>query len=152
MAREGMAVRAGTPLLRLDTAGTSAALRLIRQRYYALRSAQNRLVAERDGQPRITWHPDMEVAGALVHRQSQEALMVSRRTALDAELAALNESQMAQQSTLRSLGEMLESRRQQLRWTREEMENTGPLVAEGYVPRNRLLELQRQRWPKARCR
>ncbi len=145
MAREGMAVQAGTPLLRLDTAGTSAAREVVRQRYYALRSAQNRLVAERDGLTRIVWHADLDVAAAVVHRQSQEALMQSRRAALQAELAGLSESQQAQQAALRTVGEMLLSRREQLRWIREEMDSTAPLVEQGYVPRNRLLELQRQR-------
>lgn len=145
LAREGLAVRAGEPLLRLDTAATAAVRETVRQRYYALRAAQDRLLAERDGLTRIRWHADLQAAATLEHRQSQEALMRSRRQALDAELSALDQSRLAQQASLASLGEMLASRRQQLQWITEELNNTAPLVQEGYVPRNRLLEMQRQR-------
>jgi protease secretion system membrane fusion protein len=145
LAREGMAVRAGQPLLRLDTAATAAVHEAVRQRYHALRATQSRLLAERDGLARIRWHQDLQGDVAADHRQAQELLMAARRQALDAELAALNESRLAQQGALASTSDMLVSRRQQLQWLREELDNTAPLVQDGYVPRNRLLELQRQR-------
>jgi protease secretion system membrane fusion protein len=75
---------------------------------------------------------------------NQSALLASRRQALDAELRGLAESQQAQQATLASATAMLASRQQQLGLLREELDNTRPLVQEGYAPRNRLLELQRQ--------
>lgn len=145
LAREGMAVQAGQPLLRLDTAATAAAHEAVRQRYFALRAAQDRLHAERDGLPGIQWHADLQGEVAAPHRQAQEALRVSRRQALQAELAALEQSSLAQRATLVSTTEMLQSRRQQRQWIAEELDSTAPLVQDGYVPRNRLLELQRQR-------
>lgn len=144
LAREGMTVRAGEPLLRLDTAATAAMHEAVRQRYYALRAAQDRLHAERDGLPAIRWHADLQTDVADQHRQVQQALLVSRRQALQAELAALDQSSLAQRAALSSASEMLQSRRQQRQWIAEELGNTAPLVQEGYVPRNRLLELQRQ--------
>lgn len=144
LVREGMAVQAGQPLLRLDTAATAAVHEAVRQRYHALRAAQDRLHAERDGLTNIRWHADLQGEPAAPHRQSQEALRASRQQALQAELAALEQSSLAQQAALTSATEMLQSRRQQRQWIAEELGNTAPLVKEGYVPRNRLLELQRQ--------
>lgn len=144
LAREGMAVRAGQPLLRLDTAATAAVHEAVRQRYYALRAAQDRLHAERDGLATIRWHRDLQGDVAAPHRQTQEALRAMRQQALQAELAALAQSSLAQQAALVSATDMLQSRRQQRQWIAEELGNTAPLVQEGYVPRNRLLELRRQ--------
>jgi protease secretion system membrane fusion protein len=145
---EGDRVRAGQTLLRMDTAATAAVHESVRQRYYALRAAQGRLQAERNGLARISWHADLQPATpnplAQVHMDNQSALLASRRQALDAELRGLAESQQAQQATLASATAMLASRQQQLGLLREELDNTRPLVQEGYAPRNRLLELQRQ--------
>jgi len=145
---EGDRVRAGQTLLRMDTAATAAVHESVRQRYYALRAAQGRLQAERNGLARISWHTDLQPAApnplAQVHMDNQSALLASRRQALDAELRGLTDSQQAQQATLASATAMLASRQQQLGWLREELDNTRPLVQEGYAPRNRLLELQRQ--------
>lgn len=145
---EGDRVRAGQTLLRMDTAATAAVHESVRQRYYALRAAQGRLQAERNGLARISWHTDLQPATpnplAQVHMDNQSALLASRRQALDAELRGLADSQQAQQATLASATAMLASRQQQLGLLREELDNTRPLVQEGYAPRNRLLELQRQ--------
>lgn len=145
---EGDRVRAGQTLLRMDTAATAAVHESVRQRYYALRAAQGRLQAERNGLGRISWHADLQPATpnplAQVHMDNQSALLASRRQALDAELRGLTDSQQAQQATLASATAMLSSRQQQLGLLREELDNTRPLVQEGYAPRNRLLELQRQ--------
>jgi protease secretion system membrane fusion protein len=140
---EGDRVRAGQTLLRMDTAATAAVHESVRQRYYALRAAQGRLQAERNGLARISWHPDLQPAPpnplAQVHMDNQRALLASRRQALDAELRGLAESQQAQQATLARATAMLASRQQQLGLLREELDNTRPLVQEGYAPRNRLL-------------
>lgn len=145
---EGASVRAGQTLLRMDTAATAAVRESVRQRYYALRAAQGRLQAERNGLSRISWHPDLQPASpnplAQMHMDNQTALLASRRQALDAELRGFIDSQQAQQATLVSATAMLTSRQQQLSLLREELDNTRPLVQEGYAPRNRLLELQRQ--------
>lgn len=147
LVREGQAVTSGQPLLRLDTAATAAVHEAVRQRYYALRAAQARLEAERDGRTTIAWHPDLNASGAhaaQAHMQTQQTLMSSRSAALAAELGALGESAQAQQALLRSTDTMLQGRQEQLSLIQEELANTEPLVKAGYAPRNRLLELQRQ--------
>lgn len=147
LVKEGEAVKSGQPLVRLDTAATAAVHEAVRQRYYALRAAQGRLEAERDGRVQIRWHADLTAQGAVAaqaHMQTQATLMRSRRLALDAELSALAESARAQQALLVSSDAMLQGRQSQLGLIEEELGNTRPLVLAGYAPRNRLLELQRQ--------
>lgn len=147
LVKEGEAVKAGQPLVRLDTAATAAVHEAVRQRYYALRAAQGRLEAERDGRLQIHWHKDLNAQGAgaaQAHMQTQLTLMRTRRLALDAELSALTESAHAQQALLASSDAMLQGRQSQLGLIEEELTNTRPLVQAGYAPRNRLLELQRQ--------
>lgn len=147
LVKEGDAVKSGQPLVRLDTAATAAVHEAVRQRYYALRAAQGRLEAERDGRVQIRWHADLNAQGAdaaQAHMQTQTTLMRSRRMALDAELSALAESARAQQALLVSSDAMLQGRQLQLGLVEEELGNTRPLVQAGYAPRNRLLELQRQ--------
>lgn len=147
LVKEGEAVKAGQTLVKLDTTATAAVQEVVRQRYFGLRAAQARLEAERDGRTTIAWHQDLKASGAdaaKAHMQTQQTLMSSRRASLQAELSALHESAQAQQALLRSAETMLKGRQEQLGLIQEELANTQPLVQEGYAPRNRLLELQRQ--------
>jgi protease secretion system membrane fusion protein len=147
MVREGDRVTAGQVLFRLDPAVPDANREASRQRYWALRAAQARLAAERDGLPRIDWHPDLVRAAAdpeaARHMASQSALLASRRQAHEAEQRALAESLEAQRSAERTATAMLGNAAQRLRLLREELVASRPLAAEGYLPRNRVLELER---------
>jgi protease secretion system membrane fusion protein len=74
---------------------------------------------------------------------TQEQLLVSRRSALRADLQAIEEGIQGQQALLHAYGGMLGNRREQLVLLRDELTNTRSLVGEGYAPRNRQLELER---------
>ena len=104
-------------------------------------------MAERLGQTKIEFHPDLRSAAAdpLVQQQmlTQEQLFLSRRASLQAELRGLEESIQGQQGLLTAYGGMAQNRSSQLALLREELENTRGLVKEGYAPRNRQLELER---------
>jgi membrane fusion protein, protease secretion system len=62
---------------------------------------------------------------------------------LRADLQSTQESIEGQKSLIRSYQNMLASRRSQLGLVEDELKSTRPLVAEGYVPRTRQLELER---------
>jgi protease secretion system membrane fusion protein len=70
-------------------------------------------------------------------------LLKSRRLALQAELKTIEESSQGQQAQLQAFKTMLQSKQSQRALLDEELRGTQGLVAEGYVPRNRQLELQR---------
>jgi protease secretion system membrane fusion protein len=148
LVQEGEHVKEGQVLVKLDEAATRANYETIRQEYFGLRAVQGRLMAEQTGQPRITFHPELIAAAEkdpLIRNQvtTQQQLFESRRSSLRADLQAIEESIRGQQSLLHSYQEMLPSRKTQLQLINDELTHTRELVTEGYIPRNRQLELER---------
>ena len=134
--------------MRLDDAAAKASFEAVRQRYLGMRAVQGRLFAEQTGQASIKYHPDLVAAAGdpLIKQQiaNQELLFQSRKSALQAELQGIEESIQGQQGLSQSYAEMLTNRKNQVALLNEELVNTRGLVKEGYVPRNRQLELERQ--------
>lgn len=145
---EGDKVTEGQLLIRLDDAAAKANFEAIRQRYLGLRAMQARLEAEQTGSISISFHPDLRAAAGdpLIRQQmlNQELLFQSRKSALRADLQGIEESIQGQQGLSQAYEGMMENRRNQLSLLNEELGNTRGLVKEGYVPRNRQLELERQ--------
>lgn len=148
MVGEGDQVKEGQLLIKLDDAAAKANFEAIRQRYLGLRAMQGRLLAEQANQSTITFHPDLVAAASdpLIKQQmtNQEQLLRSRKGALQADLQSIQESIQGQQGLSTAYEGMMVSRRNQLALLNEELTNTRGLVKEGYVPRNRQLELERQ--------
>lgn len=145
---EGDTVTEGQLLIRLDDATAKANFEAIRQRYLGLRATQARLLAEQTGSTSISFHPDLQAAAGdpLIRQQmlNQELLFQSRKSALRADLQGIEESIQGQQGLSQAYDGMMGNRRNQLSLLNEELTNTRGLVKEGYVPRNRQLELERQ--------
>ena len=147
LVREGDVVKEGQTLIQLDEAMARANHEAVRQRYLGFRAMQGRLLAEQTGAASIAWHPDLkaEASDPLIQSQimTQEQLFRSRRAALQADLQGIEESIRGQEGLLQAYAGMLEHRRQQLALLQDELKHTRGLVAEGYAPRNRQLELER---------
>ena len=145
---EGDQVKEGQLLIKLDDAAAKANFESVRQRYLGMRASQGRLMAEQNGQNTITFHPDLLAAARdpLIRQQTlnQEQLFQSRKAALRADLQGIEESIQGQQGLVQSYEGMSGNRRNQLALLNEELGNTRGLVKEGYAPRNRQLELERQ--------
>jgi len=147
LVHEGDHVKEGQLLIRLDGAMARANYESMRQQYLQLRAQQGRLLAEQTGATNIVWHPDLVAAqqDPLIQQQisNQQQLFQSRRTSLRADLQSMQEGIEGQKSLGRSYQSMLAGRRSQLALLEDELKSTRPLVAEGYVPRTRQLELER---------
>ncbi|HEX2544323.1 MAG TPA: HlyD family type I secretion periplasmic adaptor subunit [Ramlibacter sp.] len=148
LVREGQMVREGEPILRLDAATSRATYEASRQRYLGLRAMESRLRAEQvNAATTINWHPDLAAAAKdpLVrqHMDTQQQLAASRRASLQADLQAIQETIAGQEGLIVSYRSMTESRRSQLALLQDELKNTRELVQDGYAPRNRQLELER---------
>ena len=147
LVKEGQQVAQGDVLIRLDAGVAKANFESNRQRYMGLRAMQGRLLAEQQGLGQISWHPDLREAmtDAQIRQMTltQEQLFASRRASLRADLASIEESIQGQQALLQAYTAMLGNRRHQSALLGEELKNTSGLVAEGYAPRNRQLELER---------
>lgn len=146
MVKEGQQVKSGDTLIELDDGSTRANFESIRQNYMAQRAAESRLLAEIEGRPAISFHPDLNNASndPLIrqHMLTQTQLFASRRAALRSELAAIDESIAGQESTLSGLQLQLESRKLQAQKQAEQLKSLSDLAAEGYVPRNQVLQLE----------
>jgi protease secretion system membrane fusion protein len=147
LVHEGDQVKEGQVLIRLDNAVARSNYETSRQRYLGLRATQGRLLAEQSGQSVISIHPDLQAASQdpLIRQQmmTQEQLFRSRREGLRADLQSMEESIQGQVGLVQAYDSMLISRRTQLSLLTEELNNTRGMVAEGYAPRNRQLELER---------
>lgn len=69
---------------------------------------------------------------------------MTRRNLLRSDLQSIEESIQGQEGLLQAYRGMLDNRTNQLRLVNEELANLRGLVREGYAPRNRQLELERQ--------
>lgn len=147
LVKEGQLVQEGQILVQLDEAVARANYESVRQRYLGLRAMQGRLLAEQAGARGIALHPDLKAAASdpLIQSQivTQQQLFQSRQAALRAELEGIEESVRGQQAMLQAYEGVLVNRRSQLSLLQEELKHTRELVAEGYAPRNRQLELER---------
>lgn len=145
---EGDHVKEGQVLIKLDDATTRANYETVRQQYFNMLANQARLRAEQAGASTITFDPELQKAAArdpLIGNQilTQQQLFQSRRAALRADLQAMQESIDGQQQLIRSYQGVLSNRRAQLGLLNDELAHTRDLVKDGYAPRNRQLELER---------
>ena len=148
LVKEGSQVEAGQVLMRLDDAMATANFEAARQRYFGLRAMQARLLAEQAGRGAIEFQTDLLAAAKAdpqiaLHIQNQNQLFQARRLSLGSELQAMEEAVKGQDGMLRSYRSMLEGRREQRKLLLEEYQHTKDLVKDGYVPRNRQLEMER---------
>lgn len=145
---EGALVQEGQLVIRLDDAAAKANFESVRQRYFGLRATEARLLAEQGNRSSIAYGPELEAAAPdpllRQQRHNQEMLFSARRASLSAELQSIDESILGQEASSKAYQDMLENRRRQLALFNEELVQTRGLVKEGYVPRNRQLELERQ--------
>lgn len=148
LVREGEQVQEGQVLMRLDEDVTRANYQSIRQRYLGLSAMQSRLRAEQSGAARIEFDPDVLRSAAAdpyvaLQLNNQKQLFETRRSGLQSDLQALQEAIEGVKAQREAGQNMLSQRQQQLTLLKEELTNIRELVADGYAPRNRQLELER---------
>lgn len=148
LVNEGQKVDANQVLMRLNDAVTRANYEATRQRYMALRAMEGRLLAEQLNAPAITFHADLVAAAKddpilQQHMNAQTQLLQSRRTSLAANIGALEEAIKGQQGLIEGYRNVLASRRNQAALIERELKGIRDLVAEGYAPLTRQLELER---------
>ena len=141
---EGDRVSAGQPLVHFDPTRAVSALGDIDGQLEVLRAREARLIAERDGLDGVVAPPGLSSEGDSAF-ELQRALFDSRRAALEGELAGIQASLAGQRAALAGIESSLTARRSQRAVLEQQWRNLSGLADEGYVPRNRLLELDRQR-------
>ena len=145
--QEGDSVKAGQPLVQMNAVQARANAAVIRVQYYTARATEARLLAERDGKPSVTFPAETEVARSDPRVAStmsvQQQLFASRRSALQAEMSALNEGIAGIEAHTAGLKAAREGKQEQFRLLQEQLDGMRELAQGGFIPRNRLLELER---------
>lgn len=145
--REGDAVKAGDVLVRLNDVEVRAQMDIVRSLYWSALAMETRLEAERLEQPKLVFPAELlaakddKRAQEAMHTQSQ--LFATRQTALRNELAILKENIDAQQEQMKGLSAIEQAKRQQIASLSAELESIRGLVKEGFVPRNKMFEMER---------
>lgn len=146
--REGDAVKEGQVLIVLDNAQAQATYDVLRKQHLELLAQEARLKAERSGAGSVTYPKELtdlqsepEVAAVM---RGETALFNSRRATLQGqiELTRRRISQTREQIT--GLRGQNAAQQRQLESTREELRGLRDLFSRGYVPRQRMMELDRQ--------
>jgi protease secretion system membrane fusion protein len=147
LVKEGDVVKAGTVLVRMNSVQVKANAEMMRVQYYAARAAEARLIAERDGKTEIIFPAELETmrSDPIVanYISMQEHLFSSRLLGIRSELSAIDENISGLKLQTTGLGESRDNKKQQLEYLREQLGGMRDLAKEGYVARNRLLELER---------
>ena len=147
LVREGQAVHQGEPLFRLDQTQVQADVQSLRAQYRMAWASTARWQSERDNlqqvsfPPELSNNPDPRLALVL---EGQQQLFSSRREAFAREQSALKASI---EGATRQLAGMRRARGDltaQADSLRQQLNNLRPLAENGYIPRNRLMEYERQ--------
>lgn len=146
--REGARVKAGDVLLRLNDKEIKAQLDITRGQYWAVKATESRLLAERDGRSSVTFPAAMIEAGKSDQRaaeamRAQTQLFAARRSALQSEMGTMDESIAGLNEQIRGLQSLEAGKKTQIDLLEKEVKSLRGLVEEGFVPRNKLYELER---------
>ncbi len=145
---EAQQVEAGTVLVELDDTQLRADIEAAKVRYYGGLALEARLQAESDRASRIVFPAELVAAAeedplARRNMDLQQQLFFSRRVALQAELRSIDEAIASLRSQRVGLHARLDGLRRQLALLDEQLRGSRDLAADGYLPRNRLLEEER---------
>jgi protease secretion system membrane fusion protein len=147
LVKDGDVVKAGTVLVRMNSVQATANAEMTRVQYFTARAAEARLIAERDGEKVIIFPAELESVKndprVAANIDMQQHLFNSRRMGIESELSALDENIAGLQLQTSGLEESRDNKKQQLEFLREQLGGMRELSKEGYVARNRLLELER---------
>ena len=147
LVKESQEVKTGDPLILLDDTATKANFDASRQQYYALQAQADRLQAELSKSDSITFSPGLLNASddplAVENMSIQQQLFLTRRLALQGELAILAAAERGVSEQIRGLEAQARGQKEQLKYVQEQLEGSRELAKEGYLPRNKWVEEER---------
>ncbi|WP_241366535.1 HlyD family type I secretion periplasmic adaptor subunit [Klebsiella quasipneumoniae] len=146
--KEGDKVKAGEELVQMSQVQAQAQVDSLKDQYYTTLATEGRLLAERDNLNKIHFSSvfdtikDNPRVAEIIALQVQ--LFSSRQQALRSEIDGFKQSIDGIRYQLKGLQDSRANKQIQLSSIREQMSSMKQLAAEGYLPRNRYLEAQRQ--------
>ena len=147
LVKDGDVVKAGQVLVRLDPTIARSAAEMSRAQYFGSLAAEARLLAERGGKSAPVYPKELldhkDDPRAVEAMEAQKQLLASRQSSLKSELAALEENAAGLKAQTKGLQESLASKKSQAAIIKEQLDGMRELAKDGYVPRSRLLEMER---------
>jgi membrane fusion protein, protease secretion system len=147
LVKEGSVVKAGDVLVRMNAIQANVNAQTARIQYFTARATETRLTAERDGKSALAFSAELNDAKkdprVATTMALQQQLFSTRQSAIRSELAAFEENIAGLTLQNKGLGESRDGKREQLKFLKEQLEGIRDLAKDGYVARNRLLELER---------
>lgn len=147
LVKEGDKVKKNDVLLRLNKTQAEAQYAVIRAQLITARAVESRLLAERSGAGEIKFHDwlqqsatDSVIKDAM---QTQQQLFRTRRETLKGELSIVQQNIAGLEQQLTGLQALEKGKAQQVKLLTEEVNSLRTLFEQGYVPRNRIFELER---------
>ena len=148
LVKEGDVVKAGQLLVKMNSVQARSNAEITRVQYMNALATEARLLAERDGRPAINFPPETLAGASSDPRVAatvavQRQLFASRQGALRSEVAALEQNIAGLEAFAKGVEASREGKRLQLSLLKEQIDGMRGLAKDGYMPRNRLLELER---------
>lgn len=147
LVKDGDVVKAGQTLLKMNAVSAQSAADIARTQLVTATSAVARLTAERSNAEKIVFPKwlmesknDSHVANSLL---LQEQLFQSRQLALRSEMASYDENLEGLKLQLQGQEASMINKKEQQAILKEQVENMRDLAKDGFVARNRLLDLER---------
>lgn len=147
LVREGDHVTEGQLLIQLNSVQAQSQLDVALGQWFSAQSVEARLTAERLGLDAIRW-PEALLARksdprAKTDMELQSNLFDTRHAELESRLHIMQNQTDSLQEQLNSYKEIKSHLETQLSYQHKELDGLRALAAEGYVPRNRLFEAER---------
>jgi protease secretion system membrane fusion protein len=147
LVKDGDVVKAGQVLVRMNGVMAKSSYETSEAQYLTARANEARLIAERDGLKTIKFPAELEQrkgeARVMELMTLQNQLFTSRQMSLQSELGSYDENVAGLKEQIKSLEESRESKKAQMGFLKEQLDGMRDLAKEGYVARNRLLDLER---------
>ncbi|MYN39736.1 HlyD family type I secretion periplasmic adaptor subunit [Duganella sp. FT109W] len=144
---DGDVVKKGQVLVRMNNVQADAMADSTLAQYITDRAMEARLIAERDGGKAMVFPASLNEfktdPRTTTAMSLQSQLFSSRRMSLESELSAADENMAGLKMQIQGLEESRDSKKEQLAFLKEQLGGMRELSKDGYVARNRLLELER---------
>ncbi|MBK6854568.1 MAG: HlyD family type I secretion periplasmic adaptor subunit [Burkholderiales bacterium] len=148
MVRDGERVTAGQVLMRLNDSDVKSRSAVIESRMMSALALQARLLAERQGARELVFPAELrdapEQSAAADAMRTQQQLFGARRSGLFTDVAMQESNASSLETYIRGLRAQAEAKTEQIRLLQVELDSLRELAAQGYVPRARVSDIERQ--------
>lgn len=147
LVKDGDRVKQGQVMVRMNPIMARSAFEVTEGQYLTARAVEARLVAEMANRRSIAFPDELKARRSdprVAEIMSlQEQLLISRQMSLQNEQASIEENIAGLKLQIQGLQESRDSKKDQVAILKEQLAGMRDLAKEGYVARNRLLDLER---------